>query len=962
MKTLDMGLWNGGKYTSNLWKIQRWTLLLLMLAGFWTSTTQANVSITSITQDPANNVSVDVLITYRVTVSYPGGVDSGDSIVINIYDNDNNVTSSFSPENTSSCFVEGSIWCDSSYPDSNSDTFIITWTPSTPRTYNFYVSVNCVNTLECSGDSQSITTIVGNTDLPPQPPTANAGSDQNILDTDNNGLESVTLDGSGSTDLDNDITNYEWYDNFETLIATGVTPTVEFGPGYHDLTLIVTDSMQNTSSDTVYISIRSPDLAADAGPDQNVTDSDNDGIETVTLDASGSTIPYGADVSYRWTEGEQIIATVENPTVDLGVGTHLITLRIYQGEVISDSNVNISVQEAVTAIVGAADAGPDQTVTDTNNDGIERVTLDGSGSSVDGYQIESYEWFENGEPLGTGVELSVNLAVGSPHSIRLRVLYAGGEGELTDDVTITVQKPASSNNEATIETVSGDNQRLPEGDTSDPLSIRVLGPDGQPLEGVTITWIVIPADAATLSSDTTTTDSNGGSNNTVSLTAERTASPFQVTASILEGASARFQINPIAGISGLTQAQRSIAQALDNACPALQSLSRNLTTEEQSLVSTCDYLSTVSDQEIISALQQFLPDEIAAQGRNSISLARTRNKNILLRLNDLRRGANGLSLENISVSIQGEKLPSILISELTKSQRGGGASADSTELASRFGVFANGNISIGDTETTENAAGFDFETKGLTLGIDYRFSDQFVLGGAFNYISTNSDYINKSSTLDIDGYSLSLYGSYYLSEQIFADSILSIGLNNYDSQREFTTGGINHHFNGDTDGTEYALSLGGGYEFNYQNLTFVPQARINYLRVKADSYDETSSGSGLNLNIGDQDIESLITSVSGNMSLAYSTQYGVFMPYLSIEWEHEFQNDSRAIIARFVNDPTKTNFSVLTDEPDQDYFYVGLGLTAALAKGRSAFLYYEKLLEHSDTSQYTITAGFRLEF
>jgi outer membrane lipase/esterase len=248
------------------------------------------------------------------------------------------------------------------------------------------------------------------------------------------------------------------------------------------------------------------------------------------------------------------------------------------------------------------------------------------------------------------------------------------------------------------------------------------------------------------------------------------------------------------------------------------------------------------------------------------------------------------------------------------------------------------------------------------MGVDYRYSDQFVLGGALNYISTNSDYLSRSSTLDIDGYSLSLYGSYYQSEQVFIDSILSIGLNNYDSQREFTTGGINHDLKGDTDGAEYAFSLGGGYEFNYQNLSFVPQARVNYLHVKVDSYDESSSGSGLNLSIDDQDIESLITSISGNLSLAYSTQYGVFIPYLSIEWAHEFENDSRAIIAHFVNDPTKTNFSVLTDDPDQDYFFLGLGVSAAMANGKSAFLHYEQMLDHSDTSQYTVTAGFRLEF
>ena len=42
------------------------------------------------------------------------------------------------------------------------------------------------------------------------PPTADAGLDLIVEDTDNNGLETVTLDGSGSADSDGTIENYRW--------------------------------------------------------------------------------------------------------------------------------------------------------------------------------------------------------------------------------------------------------------------------------------------------------------------------------------------------------------------------------------------------------------------------------------------------------------------------------------------------------------------------------------------------------------------------------------------------------------------------------------------------------------------------------------------------------------------------------------------------------------------------------
>ena len=45
----------------------------------------------------------------------------------------------------------------------------------------------------------------------PAIPTANAGPDRNVADTDGQPGESVTLDGSASTDTDGTIVSYEWF-------------------------------------------------------------------------------------------------------------------------------------------------------------------------------------------------------------------------------------------------------------------------------------------------------------------------------------------------------------------------------------------------------------------------------------------------------------------------------------------------------------------------------------------------------------------------------------------------------------------------------------------------------------------------------------------------------------------------------------------------------------------------------
>jgi chitodextrinase len=87
-----------------------------------------------------------------------------------------------------------------------------------------------------------------------QPPIANAGADQNIFDSNNDGTETVTLDGSGSSDPDGAIVSYTWRETTNT-IATGINPVVNLAIGSHSIELTVVDNDGATSTSTVVISI-----------------------------------------------------------------------------------------------------------------------------------------------------------------------------------------------------------------------------------------------------------------------------------------------------------------------------------------------------------------------------------------------------------------------------------------------------------------------------------------------------------------------------------------------------------------------------------------------------------------------------------------------------------------------------------------------------------------------------------
>ncbi len=89
---------------------------------------------------------------------------------------------------------------------------------------------------------------------PNDPPVADAGPDQTVECAGPQGA-SVNLDGSGSSDVNNDVLTYTWKEG-DTILGTGETLAVVLPLGEHEITLTVDDNKGGTAQDTVTASIR----------------------------------------------------------------------------------------------------------------------------------------------------------------------------------------------------------------------------------------------------------------------------------------------------------------------------------------------------------------------------------------------------------------------------------------------------------------------------------------------------------------------------------------------------------------------------------------------------------------------------------------------------------------------------------------------------------------------------------
>jgi hypothetical protein len=246
-------------------------------------------------------------------------------------------------------------------------------------------------------------------------PVANAGLDQTV-----NVGDTVTLDGSNSSDSDSDPLTYGW--SLETppgsaaTLSGAATVSPTFVPdveGNYTATLVVNDGTVDSSPDSVVVTaqavvVNNPPVA-DAGPNQTV-----DVGTLVSLDGSNSSDVDGDPLTFSWTlaapngSGAALSdPTVVSPTFLPDIeGTYTATLVASDG---TDDSAPDSASITARIVVGntppIADAGPDQNVLVG-----DPVSLDGSGSSDNDGDSLSFSWSLSAPP-GSTATLSDSTAV-----------------------------------------------------------------------------------------------------------------------------------------------------------------------------------------------------------------------------------------------------------------------------------------------------------------------------------------------------------------------------------------------------------------------------------------------------------------------------------------------------------------------------------------------------------------------
>ncbi len=633
---------------------------------------------------------------------------------------------------------------------------------------------------------------------------------------------------------------------------------------------------------------------------------------------------------------------------------------------VANNNVSLPMGPNTTLVIKASEVA-----TDANGDtlyfsNIFTQPAHGNAIGIDG-AVPSIRYTPNPEYTGTDTfEYEVTDTPSNPTSSAARgtiTVYVGRDAPVTPQAALNIN-------------VQGGTTQLVKLNSLAELSIVVTDDSNQPVVGADVAWSVTPACATNpqptiaaqvctnFSQQDPTTDSLGTAHAKLSIPNTLGTYDVAVTVTTVPGQvfnSVNFSVvaSDLPGLARPGTPEAAMANVLDSMCRALQASTTPSTTLQTELLARCVDIVNASGSDVVTALRSLAPDEAAAQGRMGNNFAQQQLGNIGARLAALRNGATGLGLSGLSFNIKGRFVPGSVFAQALEADARNATPVDLPQVAPKWSGFISGTVGGGDKTPTASEEGFNFHTRGLTAGADYRYSSATVLGGALGYARSDVDLDANGGGLDASGISLSLYGTYCSTQNFYLDAVLNYGANDYKQTRNITY--FQKTARSDTQAKLLALSVGGGYEFTARSgASAEVSLRLHRIASTIDGYTETGANE-LNLTLRDQYIQVFSSSLGTRGSWPLSLKWGVLIPQMDVSWEHELNDGAHQIKGNFVNDQFATTFAFKTDDPDRNYFQLGLGASAVIPGGKTAFLQYQTTLGREHYRDYNVALGARVE-
>ena len=340
--------------------------------------------------------------------------------------------------------------------------------------------------------------------------------------------------------------------------------------------------------------------------------------------------------------------------------------------------------------------------------------------------------------------------------------------------------------------------------------------------------------------------------------------------------------------------------------------------------------TTVSVRLVVGARPDPVADRqvtggVQAQVDAGLRFGQVQMDNVHGRLRQLRSGQNPSS-NNLTFAYAGGRAGSGL--SLPAGQLGNAAMPS---MPSGWGMWVSGTATFGKAgRNGRDGGGFDFNTGGISAGVDRMFSEHLLLGIAGGWGSQSTDFDDTPSKVDADQRSLSLYGLWRQGEHLFVDGLLGLGRLDFDTTRWSETAAASAL--GSRQGRQWYGSVTFGYEHRgREGLSLTGYGRFDGQRATLDGYRERGLDA-LDLAYGRQTVDNSALAVGLEGDRTFKGVSRTWRPFWSMEYRKSLENQGDVSI-NYVQRPLDNDYAYTLRSYNDDTLSLGAGVDLQLESG-----------------------------
>jgi outer membrane autotransporter protein len=274
---------------------------------------------------------------------------------------------------------------------------------------------------------------------------------------------------------------------------------------------------------------------------------------------------------------------------------------------------------------------------------------------------------------------------------------------------------------------------------------------------------------------------------------------------------------------------------------------------------------------------------------------------------------------------------------------------------SPWAVYGDVAYAGGSRDAQAMLSGYNYNSVGGWLGLDYRVRPDLLVGGLFSYAQPNVSLAVQNARYKIDAYQIGGYASYTRANW-FADGLIAYGRQDIATSRQ----GVIDTIFGSTHADTFTAAARAGYLFDIGSFRAGPIAGLAYTNAQIAGYTETGDILLTNV-VNRQTLESLTGSAGAQIRAPFVMGGGLYSPFVNVTAEHDFIGSARTLITTQVTTPL---LPVLTpiDGRTATYGKVAAGLAAAINDRVSVNVAAVTTFARGDGNDYGVSGGVKVKF